>query len=364
MKRQQPQKSKKPNMTARYAARIVRGARSGEIIGFAAVCLTAGGAIETWYVPKGDVPELDSKKKSFYSRLRQGGARVFLIGIFVIGIVNGSEAAFASGVAWQTIFSAETHEPLVFSEISVPDVSEDEEFPIPVAFHDAVGNSGQLFGSFNLKINRRSRRNRMILGTMHGQRFSQFVERRCHWETYVRPEDAMPTISNAGFRAPGIYDDEASCDRRVILEERRAALGGRSRMVNPDVSNTQYRTLFSDELQPSDGMLFLLNVGLVADNSQLSVSNLGHFGGFKGCVTSSYCRNAGSPVSAKQEISLDTGNTDEQRREKGQNQGVKTDGIGRYPQRLSFAAVLSSFVGGLLVAGLVWGAILYRERCR
>lgn len=40
-------------MTARYAARIVKGARSGEIIGFAAVCLTANGAIETWYVPKG-----------------------------------------------------------------------------------------------------------------------------------------------------------------------------------------------------------------------------------------------------------------------------------------------------------------------
>lgn len=37
----------KPNMTARYAA------RSGEIIGFAAVCLTANGAIETWYVPDG-----------------------------------------------------------------------------------------------------------------------------------------------------------------------------------------------------------------------------------------------------------------------------------------------------------------------
>lgn len=42
----------KPNMTARYAARIVKGARSGEIIGFAAVCLTSSGAIETWYVPK------------------------------------------------------------------------------------------------------------------------------------------------------------------------------------------------------------------------------------------------------------------------------------------------------------------------
>lgn len=39
-------------MTARYAARIVKGARSGEIIGFAAVCLTATGAIETWHVPK------------------------------------------------------------------------------------------------------------------------------------------------------------------------------------------------------------------------------------------------------------------------------------------------------------------------
>lgn len=39
-------------MTARYAARIVKAARSGEIIGFSAVCLTSSGAIETWYVPK------------------------------------------------------------------------------------------------------------------------------------------------------------------------------------------------------------------------------------------------------------------------------------------------------------------------
>lgn len=38
-------------MTARYAARIVRGARSGEIIGFAAVAITKTGAMETWFLP-------------------------------------------------------------------------------------------------------------------------------------------------------------------------------------------------------------------------------------------------------------------------------------------------------------------------
>ena len=44
------QLKKKVNLTARLAARITRGARNGDIVGFAAVCLMGDGKVQTtWY---------------------------------------------------------------------------------------------------------------------------------------------------------------------------------------------------------------------------------------------------------------------------------------------------------------------------
>lgn len=49
-----------PNLSARFLARLVRAARNGEIVGFAAVVIYKGAphAAETWYAPEGEARRL------------------------------------------------------------------------------------------------------------------------------------------------------------------------------------------------------------------------------------------------------------------------------------------------------------------
>jgi hypothetical protein len=67
-------------------------------------------------------------------------------------------------------------------------------------------------------------------------------------------------------------------------------------------------------------------------------------------------------VGPKQEVALNARNSDQQSGKDSQHQSVEANRIDGHPQRLGFAAVLSYFCCGLLIAGLLlWTAVHWEQ---
>jgi len=102
------------------------------------------------------------------------------------------------------------------------------------------------------------------------ERAASFIKIHVHRESIRTPKYAASALYNASFCPPYVDDYKPAGHDRAFIAKLISNVG-----IDDDMPYAQARSLVGNELQSSNGMLFFLNIGLLAGNRQLLVSYFG-----------------------------------------------------------------------------------------